>query len=54
MQHVNEQGMLSEEAKKLADQSVIIPIEGMESLNAAAAGAIFLWEIVRRETCNEG
>jgi len=50
----NEGHGLSEEAKALADQSVIIPIEGMESLNAAAAGAIFLWEIVRRGKCNEG
>lgn len=50
----NEGHGLSEEAKEKSDLSVIIPIEGMESLNAAAAATVFLWEIARRGKCNEG
>ncbi len=50
----NEGHGLSEEARKASDMSVIIPIEGMESLNAAAAATVFLWEIARRENGNEG
>ncbi len=50
----NEGRGLSEKAQNLSDAAVIIPIKGMESLNAAAAGAIFLWEIKRRGENNEG
>ncbi len=49
----NEGHGLSEEAKRSSDISAIIPIEGMESLNAAAAATVFLWEIARRDNGNE-
>ncbi|MBR5295951.1 MAG: RNA methyltransferase [Clostridia bacterium] len=50
----NEGHGLSEKAQCLADSSVIIPISGMESLNAAAAATVFLWEIGRRGMQGEG
>lgn len=41
----------SAEARKLAQQQVYIPMPGKaESLNAAAAGAILMFEVVRRRT----
>jgi TrmH family RNA methyltransferase len=41
----------SPEARKLAQQQVYIPMPGnAESLNAAAAGAILMFEVVRRRT----
>jgi len=41
----------SAEARKLAPQQVYIPMPGrVESLNAAAAGAILMFEVVRRRT----
>lgn len=44
----NEGKGLSTFAIENADEVSIIPIENTESLNAAAAAAIFLWEIKRR------
>lgn len=44
----NEGKGLSREAVEGADQRAIIPIQGAESLNAAVAAAIFLWETARR------
>ncbi|MEA4831673.1 MAG: RNA methyltransferase [Oscillospiraceae bacterium] len=41
----NEGNGLSSEAKALADLSVIIPIKGIESLNAATAAAVFMYEM---------
>ena len=41
----NEGKGLSPEAVSLCDCASIIPIENTESLNAAAAAAIFLWEV---------
>ena len=41
----NEGKGLSPEAVALSDAASIIPIESTESLNAAAAAAIFLWEV---------
>lgn len=44
----NEGKGISEEIKKLADASVIIPMTGKtESLNAAAAASIIIWEMTR-------
>lgn len=50
----NEGKGLSEEAVSLADCTSLIPIETMESLNAASAATVFLWEIKRRGNCREG
>ncbi len=44
----NEGQGLSESAVAGADSLCIIPIENMESLNAAAAAAIFLWELKKK------
>ena len=44
----NEGKGLSEEAMTKSCERCIIPISGMESLNAAAAATVFLWEIKRR------
>ena len=44
----NEGKGLSREAVEKADLVSVIPMEDMESLNAAAAAAIFLWEVKRR------
>ena len=44
----NEGKGLSALAQSEADFRCIIPIEGMESLNAAVAASIFMWEIQRR------
>ena len=44
----NEGKGLSREAVEKADLLSVIPMEDMESLNAAAAAAIFLWEVKRR------
>ena len=41
---------LSEAVSGGADTRVIIPMAGMESVNAAAAAAIIMWEAVRGET----
>jgi TrmH family RNA methyltransferase len=47
----NEGKGLQKETIARADQKVIIPISGMESLNAAIAAGVFLWEMVKeRET----
>jgi TrmH family RNA methyltransferase len=44
-----EAGGASEQARELANQQVFIPMPGRsESLNAAAAGAIMLFEVVRQ------
>ena len=43
----------SEEAQKLASQKVSIPMNGkIESLNAAAAGSVLLFEVVRQRKSN--
>ena len=48
----NEGKGLSREAVALCDALSVIPIRTMESLNAASAATVFLWEIKRRsETC---
>lgn len=44
----NEGSGLTPEAQAWATEKSRIPMSAMESLNAAAAGAIFLWEIARR------
>lgn len=44
----NEGKGLSEEAIACSDAASTIPIENMESLNAASAATIFLWEVKRR------
>lgn len=44
----NEGKGLSEEAVSFSDAKAIIPIKTMESLNAASAATVFLWEIKRR------
>ena len=44
----NEGKGLSKFAIEKADEVCIIPIENTESLNAAVAAAVFLWEIKRR------
>lgn len=44
----NEGSGLSSYAIEHADEVSIIPIENTESLNAAAAAAVFLWEVKRR------
>ena len=44
----NEGKGLSPEAISLADAKAVIPMETMESLNAASAATVFLWEIKRR------
>ncbi len=41
----NEGHGLSPEAKALCHKKLIIPMDGMESLNAAVAAAVFLWEM---------
>ena len=43
----NEGNGLSEKALSLADEKLIIPISEMESLNAAIAASIFMWEMKR-------
>ena len=50
----NEGKGLSEEAVRLSDAACIIPMETMESLNAASAATVFLWEVKRRGECREG
>ena len=32
-----------------ADRRAVIPMRGMESVNASVAAAVFMWEVVRRE-----
>jgi len=44
----NEGNGLSPTAMSFADKKSIIPISRAESLNAAVAASIFMWEIVRR------
>ena len=45
----NEGAGLSDELQKLATQKITIPMQGkVESLNAAAAAAICLFEVVRQ------
>ena len=44
----NEGNGLTETVTRGADVCAVIPIEKMESLNAAAAGTVFLWETARR------
>lgn len=39
---------VSQEITRLCDRAVYIPISGAESLNAAAAAAIILWELSKR------
>ena len=39
---------VSKEIAAVCDEKVYIPISGAESLNAAAAAAIILWEVSRR------
>ena len=39
---------VSPEAAKLCTGAVYIPISGAESLNAAAAAAIILWELSKK------
>lgn len=43
----NEGHGLSQEAKALCHKKIIIPMVGMESLNAAVAASIFLWEMTK-------
>ncbi|MBQ2866616.1 MAG: RNA methyltransferase [Clostridia bacterium] len=43
----NEARGLSEAAVKSADRSYIIPMQGAESLNAAVAASLFMWEMTR-------
>jgi TrmH family RNA methyltransferase len=50
----NEGKGLSEEAVKRSDFTSVIPMETMESLNAASAATVFLWEIKRRGESREG
>lgn len=49
----NEGKGLSEEAVALCDAKSVIPMETMESLNAAVAATVFLWEIKRRGAARE-
>ena len=43
----------SEEARKLADQQISIPMTGkMESLNAGVAGSMLMFEVVRQRSVN--
>ena len=45
----------SEEARKLATQKISIPMAGnVESLNAAVAGSVLMFEVVRQRYSNEG
>ncbi len=44
----NEGKGLSDEAVASSDEKAIIPIKTMESLNAASAATVFLWEVKRR------
>ena len=44
----NEGKGLSEKAVASSDCASVIPMETMESLNAASAATVFLWEIRRR------
>jgi len=44
----NEGKGLSEEAVASSDLTCVIPMKTMESLNAASAASVFLWEIKRR------
>jgi TrmH family RNA methyltransferase len=45
----NEGAGLSEDWVRMADRRVTIPCPGfVESLNAAVAGSILLWEVARR------
>lgn len=41
----NEAHGLSDEAKAIADRSMMIQMKGAESLNAAVAAAVFMWEM---------
>ena len=43
----NEAHGLSNDASAAADKRVIIPMQGAESLNAAVAAALFMWEMTR-------
>ncbi len=45
----NEGRGLSRRAVERATEKAIIPMQGMESLNAAVAGSVFLWEISRQK-----
>ena len=45
----NEGKGLSRKAVERAKEKVIIPMQGMESLNAAVAASVFLWEISRQK-----
>ncbi len=45
----NEGRGLSRKAVERAKEKAIIPMTGMESLNAAVAGSVFLWEISRQK-----
>ncbi len=49
----NEGKGLSQAAVSLADTKSIVPISRTESLNAAVAASIFMWEIARRGDKNE-
>lgn len=44
----NEGRGLTDEAKKLASAEVIIPMNNMESINAAMAATVFMYEMSRR------
>lgn len=46
----NEGQGLSREVSAGADVRAVVPMRGMESLNAAAAAAVFMWEVKRGET----
>lgn len=50
----NEGHGLSEKAKALCQRKLVIPMDGMESLNAAVAAAIFLWEMKKHLTKEDG
>lgn len=49
----NEGKGLSDEAIALCDEKAVIPMETMESLNAASAATVFLWEVKRRSESRE-
>lgn len=50
----NEGKGLSPLAISRSEEQSIIPIQNMESLNAAAAATVFLWEVARRGGMHEG
>lgn len=47
----NEGGGISKEVRALCDETVYIPIQNAESLNASAAAAILMWQL---RTCPHG